>query len=80
MVLRRNDDDEIRPCYVEDKGGPMVCQENEATPFKLHGVISLNELCPDPGFPGVYTRVSKYVNWIDDQITANSGKYYCRFF
>jgi len=53
-----------------DSGGPLVCQENETAPFVLQGITSFGIGCADPGFPGVYTRVSKYVNWIEDQISA----------
>ena len=59
-----------------DSGGPLVCQENHATPFVLQGVASFGSGCADPGFPGVYTRVSKYVKWIESHINGNgaSGK------
>ena len=53
-----------------DSGGPLVCQENETAPFVLQGVTSFGIGCADPGYPGVYTRVSKYVNWIKSRING----------
>jgi len=60
-----------------DSGGPLVCQENDTTPFVLQGITSFGIGCADAGFPGVYTRVSKFVNWIEDQISASGT--YCYF-
>ncbi|XP_048185337.1 kallikrein-13 [Perognathus longimembris pacificus] len=42
-----------------DSGGPLVCNRT------LHGIISWGDFpCGQPNRPGVYTRVSKYVDWI----------------
>ena len=56
-----------------DTGGPLMCQKNTTSPFVLQGITSFGDSCANPDVPGVYTRVSKYVSWIDNQITANSG-------
>ncbi|XP_051727275.1 trypsin I-P1-like [Ctenopharyngodon idella] len=45
-----------------DSGGPVVCNG------KLKGV-SFGEGCAQPGFPGVYTEVCRYTDWIKDIIT-----------
>ncbi|XP_027776317.2 kallikrein-13-like isoform X2 [Marmota flaviventris] len=46
-----------------DSGGPLVCNHT------LHGIISWGDFpCGQPNRPGVYTRVSKYVQWIRETI------------
>eukprot|EP00095_Tigriopus_kingsejongensis_P001719 maker-scaffold539_size142544-snap-gene-0.22 protein:Tk01719 transcript:maker-scaffold539_size142544-snap-gene-0.22-mRNA-1 annotation:"GL12666" len=42
-----------------DIGGPLVCAGNT-----LCGLASWNYRCGDPAFPGVYTRVSHFLEWI----------------
>ncbi|KAK3523466.1 hypothetical protein QTP86_033597, partial [Hemibagrus guttatus] len=46
-----------------DSGGPLACVRNEVS--FLYGIISWGDGCGRTGKPGVYTRVTKYVNWIN---------------
>ena len=50
-----------------DSGGPMVDSSGV-----LAGVVSWGRGCGLLDFPGVYSRVSAVVDWIDDEICRNS--------
>lgn len=47
-----------------DSGGPLVY--NEGTRYYLIGVVSFGKKCATPGYPGAYTRVTKYLKWLND--------------
>ncbi len=42
-----------------DSGGPLVCDK------KLVGIVSFGYGCGRPNYPGVYTRVETFLEWID---------------
>jgi hypothetical protein len=52
-----------------DSGGPLL---DKATGTQV-GIVSFGVGCGDPNFPGVYTRVSAYTNWIHDRICELSA-------
>jgi len=45
-----------------DSGGPLALLSGERP--VLYGIVSWGVGCSDPTYPGVYTRVSSYVDWI----------------
>ena len=52
-----------------DSGGPLF---KSGSPTAVYGVVSNGIGCAEAGFPGVYTRISKYRCWIE----AQTGNYY----
>lgn len=50
-------------CKGDSGGGAFV--KNNDDQYLLAGVISFGEGCADPAYPGVYTRVSKFTQWIE---------------
>lgn len=54
-----------------DSGGPLITQENGA--WVLSGVVSYGDACAAAGYPGVYTKISSYISWIEGYTTLNSS-------
>ncbi|XP_021206506.2 trypsin-7 [Bombyx mori] len=46
-----------------DSGGPLSAERKDKR-YELVGIVSWGIGCGRPGYPGVYTRVSKYLYWI----------------
>ena len=52
-----------------DSGGPLAVQ-GQGGEFRQVGVVSFGRGCARPGYPGVYTRVTSFLPWIRQRMTA----------
>ncbi|MBN3295442.1 KLKB1 protein, partial [Amia calva] len=48
-----------------DSGGPLVCRKT-GQPWVLAGLTSFGAGCALKDYPGVFTRVSSYRDWIKE--------------
>lgn len=51
-----------------DSGGPLMTFDSDAAIWRQVGIVSWGDGCAQPNFYGVYTRVSRYADWVTAQI------------
>uniref|UniRef100_UPI0037E94E7B hyaluronan-binding protein 2-like n=1 Tax=Semicossyphus pulcher TaxID=241346 RepID=UPI0037E94E7B len=52
-----------------DSGGPLTCNQNNT--HVVYGLVSWGDQCGKKNKPGVYTRVTNFVDWIRSKIQAS---------
>ena len=50
------------PCSQGDSGGPLTCEQHQVQ--VIYGLVSWGDQCGRANKPGVYTRVTDYLDWV----------------
>jgi Secreted trypsin-like serine protease len=59
-----------RDSCTGDSGSPLMMRVLADNRFSVVGIVSYGpDTCGKENWPGVYTRVSEYTNWILDQLS-----------
>lgn len=56
-----------------DSGGPMIWRGDQDSAFTQIGIVSWGQGCARKGYPGVYTRMGRYVDWIIKTVQDNNS-------
>ena len=61
----------VHSLFQGDSGGPLQVRANSSMcDFDVVGITSFGLGCAKPDTPAVYTRVSKYVPWIESVVCS----------
>eukprot|EP00092_Neocalanus_flemingeri_P028963 GFUD01031446.1.p1 GENE.GFUD01031446.1~~GFUD01031446.1.p1 ORF type:complete len:453 (+),score=93.20 GFUD01031446.1:3-1361(+) len=56
-----------------DSGGPFVVRDSVTRRYYVTGVVSFGYGCGRGAYPGVYTRVEKFIPWVLEQVVKIEG-------
>ncbi|XP_049876408.1 trypsin-1-like [Pectinophora gossypiella] len=59
-------------CWA-DSGGPLIVRGDKGR-ATLIGVVSTGSGCARARMPGIYTRVSRYIDWITDSVNEDKAR------
>ena len=63
-----------------DSGGPLVCKSGFSG-YVMTGVVSYGpRICGTPNYPGIYTRVGYFLDWIKDKMEKPGTIIYTNLF
>nr|XP_039254391.1 uncharacterized protein LOC120331387 [Styela clava] len=65
-----------------DSGGPLACQRCDSCEWYIAGIVSIGHCFDNFGqFPGLFTRVSYYEDWLHaNGLEKKNGEYNCDFY
>lgn len=55
-----------------DSGGPLTCQDPSSKQYVIYGITSWGDGCGERGKPGVYTKVTAFIDWIRNQMEKST--------
>ncbi|XP_063775713.1 serine protease 56 [Pseudophryne corroboree] len=55
-----------------DSGGPLTCRDPSSKQYVVYGITSWGDGCGERGKPGVYTRVTAFIDWIRIQMNKST--------
>lgn len=58
-----------RDSCTGDSGGPLMTVYNDnSEQWYIEGIVSFGTTCGTKGWPGVYTKVNAYLDWINENL------------
>ena len=57
--------------------GPLVWLDSSTNKVKLYGCVSFGDGCAQPGKPGVYSKVSTFLDWVSE-VTRDCNRETCK--
>ena len=60
------DFERLEDACILDVGSPLICVQDNR-PY-LYGFVSHSYQCGEPDFPGIFAKVTSYLEWIDSNL------------